>query len=147
MASSGVPYVLVPSLLEVATFAPSTPVPVKLLQRDACSSVHDGSIVPISRSEADAISAWLSSRLNAFTGPVHLSLSRPTTATLDRVGGNSQSVAIGDALNKGLLRGLKTRRSLQVAELPHTLNDVGFGESVADAMKHLIHSHSQSTNQ
>lgn len=138
LRAGGVPYLLVPSLLEVATFSLGQAVPATLLQREVLSSALDGSIVPVSRDEVDRMTEWLATQLNGFSGPVHLALARPSAATLARLGGGSQSVAVQELLHKGLARRIKPQRTLQLVESVDTLHDMRFGEALGTAMRELI---------
>jgi ABC-type branched-subunit amino acid transport system ATPase component/uncharacterized protein (UPF0261 family) len=137
LRASGVPYLLVPSLLEVATFSLGQPVPATLLQREVRASALDGSVVPVSRDEMERMSEWLSGHLNGFSGPVHLALAQPSAATLARLGGG-QSVANQESLHKGLLRRIKPQRKLQLVESVDTLHDMRFGEALGHAMREMI---------
>jgi uncharacterized protein (UPF0261 family) len=138
MRTSGVPYVLVPSLLEVATFALGQAVPATLLQREVMSSALDGSVVPLSRTETDRVVEWLSERIGTFTGAVRVMLPQPTATTLQKLGGGSQSAAMQDTIQRGLMRRIKPKRTLQLTEFPDSVNDMRFGEAVGAAMRELI---------
>jgi uncharacterized protein (UPF0261 family) len=138
MRASGVPYMLVPSLLEMATFSLGQAVPASLLQRDVLASALDGSIVPVSLNEADQLSEWLSAHLNAFCGPVHLALAKPAASAMAGLGGGGQSVVLQERIHKGLMRRVKPKRTLQLVESVDTLHDMRFGEALGHALRELI---------
>ncbi|WP_342132929.1 ATP-binding cassette domain-containing protein [Hydrogenophaga sp. OTU3427] len=138
LRASGVPYLLVPSLLEVATFSLGQPVPARLLQREVLSSAQDGSIVPVSRDEVERMSEWLAVQLEGFSGPVHLALAQPSVAMLARLGGGGQSLATQDLLHRSLLRSIRPQRALRLVDSIDTLHDMRFGEALGHAMRDLI---------
>jgi len=138
LAASGVPYVMVPTLLEVMPFAIGQAVPATLLQRDVLASALDGSIVPITMAEAERIGDWLGQQLGCFGGPTRLVLPRPSASLLQGLGGGSASLGLQAALQRALLRGLKTSHQRQVQEVPHSLDELRFSETLAHTLRHLI---------
>lgn len=138
LKSNGVPYLLVPSMLEVAVFSVGQAVPGRLLQREVLASANDGSIVPVSRDEANRIADWLSPRLDGFDSPVQLFFPQPTAVSLQKLGGGTQSVELQNLLHKALMRSIKPSRLLQLMELPNTIHDPRFGEALGTAMRELI---------
>jgi ABC-type branched-subunit amino acid transport system ATPase component/uncharacterized protein (UPF0261 family) len=138
LQASGVPYILVPSLLALAVFPVGQAVPAVLLQRDVRASALDGSLVPLSRDDAEGITDWLAPRMEALTGPVRVVLAQPSDDLVQGWGGGQQSRAVLTAINTGLARRIKPRRNLQVVEQPDALHDMRFGEALGSAMRDLI---------
>jgi len=138
LRASGLPYLLVPALLALTSFAPGQAVPATLLQRSLHSSASDGSIVPLLAAEAQGLGDWLAAELNSFTGPAALLLPQPSTSTWQPLGGDLPTAALQQALQQNLLRRIRPRRALHCAERPDTLHDMRFGEAVGAAMRTLI---------
>ncbi|MDP2017332.1 Tm-1-like ATP-binding domain-containing protein [Hydrogenophaga sp.] len=138
LQASGVPYLLVPTLFEVAAYPVGQAVPARVIQRDIVSSAHDGSLVPLTVTEVGALTEWVATRLADFVGPVHVAMPKTTATALQRLGGGNESIAIQEAIHKGLLRRLKPRQLLQISEHTDTLHDLRFGEFLGKTMQAFI---------
>ncbi len=137
LRDSGVPYLLVPTLLAWANFPVGQAVSGELLQRDVLTTALDGSMVPLSRTEVEQVADAVPAALSQLRSPARLMLPQPAAAGAPVAAGLPAAPLAGELLHM-LARRVGGGRYLQVLERPDGLAHPRFGEAVGQAMKALL---------
>jgi hypothetical protein len=137
LRDSGVPYLLVPTLMGWANFPAGQAVPGELLQREVLTTALDGSMVPLSRMEVEQVADAVPAALSQLRSPACLMLPRLAAAGAPVAAGLPATPLAGDLLRM-LARRVSGSRHLQVLERPDGLTESRFGEAVGQGMKALM---------